>query len=549
MSRVKQFIALPTLLIPVAGMAAKAANAAAPAAQGDKPLNVLCVVCEDTGIQYFGCYGSKLDVTPTIDKLARDGVRYTHFFDVIGVSAPSRVALITGVYPTAIGANNMRSYATNGNFPEGVIPYYVVPPAGVKCYPEYLRAAGYYCTNNSKTDYQFPSPLTAWDDCSNNAEWKHAPAGMPFLAIYNFEESHESYVWVNRNKPLTVDPKDVPVPPYFPATDTVRRDIARVFSNVRLADQFLAQKLKELDDAGKTDNTIVIFYSDNGGPLLRQKRTVYEQGLHVPLIIRYPKGYKAGTVEDRICSFVDIPATIMSLIGMRPPIYMHGKAFAGKYEVKPREYAYAAQDRCDVYYDKVGSVRDRRFIYLRNYMPEIAGYLDAAYRRQMPLMMDILKERDAGRLDAVQMDYFNKPRPKEEFYDAEADPDNIHNLINDKRYAADIDRLRRAHNQWVHDFNDLWFLPEKELSELMMPGGVQRTVEPLVVVSGKDGASIFCPTEGSSIAYQINGKGFTPKHWMLYTKPLALKKGDVLTAIGVRAGFKNSPTITFTENE
>ena len=537
MKNTKHLIALQALTL--SGIANASENAS-----GNKPMNILCIVCEDTSTPYFGCYGGKLAVTPTIDNLAKEGVRYTNFYDVIGVSAPSRVALITGLYPTAIGANNMRTWGSAPeNYPEGVPPYEFVPPAGVKCYPEYLRAAGYYCTNNAKTDYQFIPPLTAWDECNGRAHWKNAPEGMPFFAIFNIEVSHESYVWVNRNKPLTVDPKDVPVPPYFPDTDTVRRDIARVYSNLRLADQQIEQRINELKDAGKLDNTIIIFYSDNGGPLLRQKRTVYEAGIHVPLIIRYPDGKGAGTVNDRICSFVDIPATIMSLLNIRPPAYMHGKAFTGKYEATPREYAFAAQDRCDVYYDKVGSVRDKHFLFVRNYMPEIAGYLDAGYRRQMPLMMDILKERDSGRLNKIQMDYFIAPRPVEEFYDVDNDPHTINNLINDQRYQTDIDRLRKAHNQWVQEYNDLWFLSEKELREYMMPGGVQKVVGAPVVVRSKDEVSIFCATEGASIAYKVNGKGFTPQHWMLYTKPVTLKKGDTIEAIAVRAGFKPSITV------
>jgi len=542
MKQTVYFAALPTLLSSVAGMAAETAKTT----PDGKPMNILCLVCEDTSTPYFGCYGDKLAVTPTIDRLAKEGVRYTNFYDVIGVSAPSRVALITGLYPTAIGGNNMRNWGSAPeNYPDGIAPYEMVPPAGVKCYPEYLRAAGYYCTNNAKTDYQFIPPLTAWDECSGKAHWKNAPEGMPFFAIFNIEVSHESYVWVNRNKPLTVNPKDVPVPPYFPDTDTVRRDIARVYSNLRLADEFVAARLRELDESGKADNTIVVFYADNGGPLLRQKRTVYEAGLHVPLIIRYPKGWKAGTVEERMCSFVDIPATMMSLLGVHPPGYMHGKAFAGKYEAAPREYVYAAQDRCDKYYDKVGAVRDRRFLYIRNYMPEIAGYLDAGYRRQMPLMLDILRERDAGRLNKVQMDYFKAPRPVEEFFDVENDPHTIKNLINDKRYAADIDRLRKAHEEWVHDYNDLWMLPEQELREYMMPGGVQRVVEAPVAVPGGNATegtvSLFCATEGASIAYRINDS----KRWLLYTGPVKLNDGEDIEAVGVRAGYKNSGTITY----
>ena len=535
MKRIEKLTSLSVLLL-AAGSAF---------AQDDRP-NILCLVCEDTSLPYFGCFGGELDVTPTIGELAREGVRYTNFYTVHGVSAPSRHALITGMYPSATGANNMRTRGASEYFPKWVKQYDVVLPEGVKCYTEYLRAQGYYCTNNVKTDYQFASPLTAWDECSKNAHWKHAPEGMPFFAIFNFTVSHESFVWKNADKPLTVDPKKVPVPPYFPDTEIVRRDIARVYSNLQLVDQLVAEKLQELRDAGKLDNTIVIFYSDNGGPLLRQKRTVYEAGLHVPLIIRYPDGKGAGTTDDRMCSFVDIPPTMMSLLGIMPPSYMHGKAFAGAYPAPAREYIYGAADRCDEFVDKIGTVRDKRYQYIRNYMPEIPGYMDAAFRRQMPLMLDILKERDAGRLNEIQMSYFTAPRPKEEFYDVQNDPHNLNNLIDDPAYQSEIARLRAAYEQWLHEYNSMWFWSEVEISEYMQPGGVKRVAEKPVFVVEAGRVSIFSPTPGASIAYRINGQGYSPKHWMLYTGPVKLNPGDKLEAVSARAGYTQSEVASMT---
>ena len=512
-------------------------------AQDDRP-NILCIVCEDTSAPYFDCYGGGMGVTPIINGLAEEGVRYSNFYTTMGVSAPSRHALITGMYPSATGGNNMRTRGGADAYPKDLIPYDVVLPAGVKCYTEYLRANGYYCINNAKTDYQFASPLTAWDECGNNAHWKNAPEGMPFFAIFNLNVTHESYVWKNAKKPLTVDPAKVPVPPYFPDTEAVRQDIARVYSNMAIMDQQVGEKIDEVRQAGKLGNTIVIFYSDNGGPLLRQKRSIYEAGLHVPLIIRYPDGRGAGTTDDRMCSFVDIPATMMSLLGIMPPDYMHGKAFAGEYEAPARQYVYGALDRCDEFVDKIGAIRDDRYLYIRNYMTESPGYKDVAFRRKMPMMMDILEKRDAGELDDVQMSYFVAPRPLEEFYDVASDPHNINNLINDPAYREEIDRMRDSYDQWIHDYNEMWFWPEQQLSEFFQPGGVQRVADKPVFVADDNGkVSIYCPLEGASIAYKVNGKGFSPKHWMLYTGPFECKPGDKIEAVAVRVGYKQSPTV------
>lgn len=544
MMTVPRFFAPTGVVEKVSALSLLLCAGGAAAAQEARP-NILCLVCEDTGLSYFGCFGGDLDVTPAIGALAREGVSYTHFYTVHGVSAPSRHALITGLYPTATGANNMRTRGASEYFPQWVRPYDVVLPEGVKCYTEFLRAQGYYCTNNVKTDYQFASPLTAWDECGKNAHWKHAPERMPFFSIFNFTVSHESMVWRNAKEPLTVDPAEVPVPPYLPDTEIVRRDIARVYSNLRIVNQLVEEKMQELREAGKLDNTIVVFYSDNGGPLLRQKRTVYEAGLHVPLIIRYPDGKGAGTTDERLCSFVDIPATMMSLLGLMPPSYMHGKAFAGAYQAPERRYIYGAADRCDEFVDKIGTVRDKRYQYVRNYMPQIPGYMDAAFRRQMPLMREVLKERDAGRLNPVQMAYFSAPRPQEEFYDVQNDPHNLHNLIHDPAYRVEIDRLREAYEQWLHQYNALWFWDEVAISEYMQPGGVQPVAEKPIVVNENGHVSLFSSTPGASIAYRINGAGLWAKHWLLYTRPVQLQAGDRLEAVATRAGYKQSQVAVY----
>jgi arylsulfatase A-like enzyme len=516
----------------------------------EKP-NILCVVCEDIS-PFLGCYGDKVAITPNLDKFATEGVRFNRMYTTVGVSAPSRAALITGMYPSSIGADQMRNYSPYPNdagFPEGVKPYEVVLPVGVKCFTEFLRTSGYYCTNNSKTDYQFAPPLTAWDECSKNAHWKNKPNDKPFFAVFNLEVTHESQIWLRANKPLVVDPRKIILPPYYPEDPIVRQDMAVLYSNINEMDKQVQKLIDEVKVAGLLENTIIIFYSDNGGPMPRGKRALYESGTRVPFMVRFPDGYRKGEVENRLCSFVDIPASILSLTGIKPPKYMQGQAFLGKFSTKSRDYVFGARDRFDTVIDKMGYVRDAKFRYIRNYMPEKSNYLPNTYRLQMPMMRRMVELLNKDSLNDVQKLWFKAPRPIEEFYDVDKDPHEINNVINNPVYKTDIDRLRKAYNTWDGKYNALWKKSEKECSEIFFPEGKQQVAQkPMVKLTKKDkGVTLLSPTKGASYAYQINGKGLTNSHWFIYSKPILLKKGDILSAIAVRVGFKNSEKITYTQ--
>ena len=509
----------------------------------DQP-NILCIVCEDIS-PYLSCYGDPVAKTPNLDHFSEEGIRFTHFYTPVGVSAPSRAALITGMYPTAIGANNMRNTSGAGNMPPGIVPYDVVLPEGVKCYTEFLREAGYYCTNNEKTDYQFAAPLTAWDENGNEAHWKHKPSDKPFFSIFNLFVTHESQIWTRNSLPLIVDPETVPLPSYFPDDSIVRHDLAVMYSNIYEMDKQVQNLIDEMKEAGLLDNTIIIFYSDNGGPLPRQKRTIYESGTLVPLMVHYPDGFRKGEIEDRLCSFVDIPATILSLAGIKPPEYMQGKAFLGKYETGKRDYVYGARNRMDGQVDKQGYIRDIKYRYIRNYFPENSNYMPVQYRLQMPMMQRMLELYALDSLNEIQKIWFKVPREVEEFYDVENDPDEVHNLIYDPAYKDDIDRLRNEYNKWDTKYNELWKLPEKEAMKIFYPDGKQQVVSAPIISQTPEGVFLQCETLGVSFAYQINGKGYSENHWFLYSKPIRAKKGDKITVIAVRAGFRNSETIEY----
>lgn len=253
------------------------------------------------------------------------------------------------------------------------------------------------------------------------------------------------------------------LPPYYPEDSIVRRDIAVMYSNIYRMDCFVRQMIDELKAAGEWDNTILIFYSDNGGPLPRQKREITEVGTHIPLIIRYPDGRLAGSIDDGLRSVIDIPPTILSLAGIKPPAYMDGKAFAGKYASPSRRYVFAARDRMDKCYDQQGGVRDCRYRYICNYTPNQPGYQPVGFRLNMPMMRRMLQLHEEGALDENQESWFVWPRQREEFYDLEKDPHEMCNLINDSAYRKDIDRLRKVYRQWERKYWQCRPLTEPEI--------------------------------------------------------------------------------------
>ncbi|NIA31445.1 MAG: sulfatase-like hydrolase/transferase [Actinobacteria bacterium] len=309
----------------------------------DRP-NILWITSEDNSPTYVGCYGNKFAATPNIDRLAAEGILYENAFSTAPVCAPTRSTIITGVYPVSMGTQHIRS--TNA-IPDSII-----------LYPLLLRQAGYYCTNNHKEDYNIPKRSDVWDESSNKATFKNRKPDQPFFAIFNFAESHEHVI----HKPLPLkelrhDPAKVELPPYLPDTPEIRHDWAQYYDKVEDMDKRVGEKLDEIKKEGLAEDTIVFYYSDHGGVLPRSKRFCYDTGLKVPMVIRFPKKYqhlapgKPGTRTDRLVSFVDLPPTLLSLIGAPVAKFLQGSAFVGKEQGKPREYVYSFRGRMDERYD------------------------------------------------------------------------------------------------------------------------------------------------------------------------------------------------------
>ncbi len=418
--------------------------------------NILWLTSEDNS-PFLGCYGDEFATTPNLDKLASEGFLYTHAYANAPVCAPTRNTILTGVYACSGGNQHMRSY-----YPKSDI---------VKTYPEYLRAAGYYCTNNVKTDYNLGEfdDKAIWDECSNKAHYKNRPEGKPFFAVFNTTISHESSIhkWIP-NEDLRHKPEDVKLPPYHPDTPEMRHDWAQYYDKVEDMDAQIGKWLQELDESGLAENTIVFYYGDHGGVVARSKRYVYESGTHIPFIIRIPEKYKylfpakeTGSKVNRLISFVDLVPTLLSIVGIEIPSYLQGKAFLGKQKTEDPEYAFMFRGRMDERYDMCRSVRDQKYRYIRNYMPYRVYGQHLEYLWRAPSIVSWEQAYLNGECNKTQSIFWN-PKPVEELYDTENDPWEVNNLAENPDYKEILERMRAANNDWVTRIYDTGFIPEAD---------------------------------------------------------------------------------------
>ncbi|MGH9174997.1 MAG: sulfatase-like hydrolase/transferase, partial [Vicinamibacterales bacterium] len=394
------------------------------------------------------------------------------------------------------------------------------------------------------------------DESSPRAHWRGRAPGQPFFAVINITTTHEGQIRSTeeqyrkntaRLKPGDFhDPARAALPPYYPDTPLVRRDLARHYDNLAAMDQQAGRILAELAADGLTDETIIFFFSDHGDGLPRSKRWVYDSGIHVPLIVRFPDGTDAGTVNEELVSFVDFAPTMLSLLGLKIPEHMQGQAFLGPKKTGPRKYVYACRDRMDPAPETIRAVRDERFKYIRNYRPDLpyVGYIP--YRDQAAIMQEIHRLNRAGQLGPDSWQLWATKKPLEELYDTETDPYEIHNLASDPRYFEKLADLREAHQQWTRETGDLGHMPETELiKKLWPPDGKQpTTADPAIHVDGGT-VTIRCETDGASIAYRLN-RG---DRWLLYTKPFQLGPNDRIEAQAIRLGWKKSGVVSVTTSE
>ncbi len=421
---------------------------------GRKSPNILWLIAEDFG-PHLGCYGTKEVFTPNIDRLATEGVRYTRFYTTAPVCSPSRSAFMTGMYATTIGAHNHRSHRDDG--------YQL--PAGVHILPDMMRKAGYFTANirtfpeqpgikgTGKTDWNFTYEGKPFD--SDN--WNDLKMRQPFYAQVNFKETHRKFGGQKK-----ADPAKVEIPPYYPDHPVTREDWAAYLDDASELDRKIGLVLAQLETDGLADNTIVVFFGDNGQAHVRGKQFCYESGLHVPMIIRWPKSFPApkqirpGLVDERLLASIDLAPTMLSIAGARPE-KTEGTVFIGDQAGPPRDYVFGARDRCDETAMRIRTVRDRRYRYIRNFTPEVPLLAPNAYKeRQYPAWNLIKQLNSEGKLTPVQAVLTAARMPDEELFDIEEDPHETNNLAKSQKpeHQETLKRLRAVLEKWIKDTDD-----------------------------------------------------------------------------------------------
>jgi N-sulfoglucosamine sulfohydrolase len=445
--------------------------------------NILWITCEDTN-PYLRCYGTALAVTPNLDRLAGQSILYTNAYATAPVCAPSRSCLITGVYATSLGTQHLRS--------DVGIPRQIEP------FPKLLRVAGYYCSNNFKEDYNFRDP-TIWDDSSRTAHWRNRRAGLPFFSVFNIMTTHQGQIngsdaeffarYTSRLEPEERhDPRLIALPPYYPDTPMVRKIWARYYDLITCMDKEVGAILEQLEADGLADSTIVFFFADHGLGIPRFKRTLYDSGLRVPLLVRFPPRYQhlapfaSGGRTDQLVSFVDFAPTVLKLAGVSIPSHMQGQPFLVRSvpvrayketpdgvttnsldSVAPREYIFATHSRVDEAYETSRCVRDKRYKYIRHFLPHLPYIQPSDYCDQAEIMQELRRLAAEDKMVGAQKSLWQPTKPVEELYDTQADPHEINNLAGSPAHQQTLERLRKRLRDWMLETHDTGLLPEAEM--------------------------------------------------------------------------------------
>ena len=450
---------------------------------GEKRPNILWIVGENLKLD-LGCYGAKNVKTPNLDKLAREGERYTKVFSTSPVCAPSRSAFFVGMYQTTTDTHNMRSHREDEyRLPEGVRPI-----------THRLKDVGYYTSNlktmngeeigSGKLDLNFVNEGKLYD----GSKWEDLKKNQPFFAQMNTLECEYDIYDRNTWRQTRVEWKgekhheqiatvnNVTPPPYYPDHPIVRAEWARYLNSVSGMDKTIGKVLNQLKKDGLAENTIIIFFGDNGRIEPRGIHWCYDTGLHVPMIIRWPKSftapsnYKSGSVKEEVISLIDLTPTTLGFAGIEKPYGMHGRIFLGNQVGPQRTYAFSARDRVDETVNRVRSVRGKKYHYIRNYFPDrhftsLNRYKEKCFPIK-PLMRRLMIE---GKLSGPPADLMSATVAPEQLFDTEVDPHEIRNLANSKKpeHQKALIAMRTALDTWIVETQDRGEFPESE--EIVAP--------------------------------------------------------------------------------
>ncbi|MEO6916927.1 MAG: sulfatase [Chitinophagaceae bacterium] len=435
--------------------------------------NILWITIEDSSPQFFGCYGNKNARTPVIDRLAKEGVRFTNAFSTGTVCSPSRSTIITGVRTYELGCGNHRSYIP--------IPDYI------HGFPLFLQQAGYYATNNVKTDYNFLKAdefiREAWNESSAKAGWWNRTPGKPFFAVFNFMDSHQSRTMTDTYEKYTkevinqlpasdrIGDNDFDVPPFYRNSPEMRKQLARVYNSIKLTDNKIGKLLKRLDDDHLTDSTIIFFYADHGEGIPRGKTNGINLGYRVPFVIWFPPMYKhlspwgTGMITDELIDFEDLAPTLISLAGGTAPEYLKGRILIGSRRSPKSDHLLLSSDRSDNGIDMIRSITDGRYMYSRNYLPFTPEVHYIRYMEIGDIKNQMRQDLAENKLNALQKRLF-EPRPAEYLFDIEKDVWETANLMNSAGAKTVLERMRKLLDKEILASRDVMFLPEYEINRL-----------------------------------------------------------------------------------
>ena len=432
-------------------------------AADDRP-NIVWIIPDDMSAN-FGCYGETAIKTPHVDALAASGVKFTNAYVTAPVCSTCRSAFITGMYQTSIGAHHHRSG-------RGELKIHL--PDGIELVPKLFQDAGYHTSISGwpgngkfgKTDYNFEWDRSVYD----GTDWAERKEGQPFFAQIQtaggklrgkdaggWEKVAASAEKVFGNR-TSLDA--VTLPPYYPEHPDIVQDWAAYLDSVRLTDHMVGEVVAKLKADGVYDNTIILFMTDHGISHARGKQFMYDEGLHVPLVIRGP-GIEAGGVRDDVVEHIDIAALSLGAAGIPIPEWMQAQDILAA-DYVPREAVFAARDRCDETVEHMRSVRTRQFKYIRNFLPQRPYLQPNAYKDAKAIVIAMREWHAAGKLDEAQSLIMRETRPPEELYDVIADPDEIHNLADDPAHAAKLAELRGLLDNWIEETGDQGQTPETE---------------------------------------------------------------------------------------
>ncbi|MDX9753415.1 MAG: sulfatase-like hydrolase/transferase [bacterium] len=425
-------------------------------AQDQRP-NILWIIAEDFCPE-LACYGYPLVQTPHIDALAAQGVRFTHAFTTAPVCSASRSGFMTGVYQTTTGAHHHRSHRLQ--------PFTL--PGGIQILPHLAQQAGYFTANitkgipglsgTGKTDWNFAAP-----EPYQSKDWTDLKAHQPFFAQINFPETHRKF---HRSKTNPTDASQVPLPPYLPDDPRVREDWAAYLDTVNALDEKVGKVLAQLEADGLAENTVVFFFGDHGRAHVRAKQWCYDDGLHIPLIIRWPGKFQPGTVSDTLVSTIDFAPAVLAITGSQAPKDYQGQNFLDP-TLTPRAFTVSARDRCDETIECIRTVRDSRYRYIRNFMHHRPYMAFNEYKESSYPARAVLHEwAEEHRLTPAQQAWMEPTKPVEELYDLQTDPHSIHNLASLPEHKERLVAMRETLYTWMRETNDLGLFPEPELMAL-----------------------------------------------------------------------------------